>query len=238
MFREGGMPFSEIEEVVDGMMSKLKGDGSLFESAETEKAKFLESGIKSYGEYREGVRIESDHTPYRLAVFLLNYYGETATAGRTVTIYDDDPYPGKAAHRNSYRLNLKDEYSHISLLPSNPEAKDEPYDFYGTFSRQITTYADGNEVDTTKTAWDSFAKRYQPPWRTFDFKSALWKGNGHLHGVNYTVTIDEGGNYVVRDPGFRIKKAFMSPADTELQKECMEKYGRLLKEMEILKGHT
>lgn len=91
MLRGEGMPFSEIEKVVEGMISMLKGDDSSSRHAETEKARLLESGIKSYGEYREGARIESDHTPYRLAVFLLNYYGEMAIAGRTVTVCADDP---------------------------------------------------------------------------------------------------------------------------------------------------
>ena len=159
-------------------------------------AKEIDESIKTKAEYKNNIPfIASSHNPARMAVFLLNYFGEHYLNKGELTIKADDPsdkYTNK--HNNTYLLELKDADTHEKLYEGNPTSEDEPYDFNSVFIKQITCYPDKN-VDTTSTSWESFvhATNLRPgyfiPKRTFDFKSAFWK-SGSEHNVNYILKLD------------------------------------------------
>ena len=155
----------------------------------------------------ENAFIEESHGPNRMLVMLANYYGEQYCNGNTIIIYDDDPKPGKANHHNKYIFKLKDPETHKAIYPGNPTKKDKPYDFDLEFIQQVTVYADGNQVDTTDRAYDSFANCYQETVRTLDFKSAFWKDD-HKHAVNYIFTIGFNGELKLLDAKTNEEKQF------------------------------
>lgn len=166
---------------------------------EIKLAKEIDESILTKTEYaNKGQFIASSHSPSRMAIFLLNYFGEHYLNQGELTIKFDDPFENYVnTHDNTYRLVLKDIDTHEKLYKGNPTSADEPYDFNSEFIRQITHYPN-NTVDTTTTAWESFVHSsnlrsgYFTPKRTFDFKSAFWKSGGE-HRVNYILKLDFNG---------------------------------------------
>lgn len=163
-------------------------------------AKEIDCSIKTYREYDSQVDyIPKEHNVTRMAVMLLNTFGELYCEGGSLTIYEDDLWKGKANHTNTYELKLKEPETHLNIFKGNPSAESKPYDFDTEFKSQLTHYQDGNLTNTTRNAWDSFASCYKTPTRTLDFKSALWKKN-HEHYVNYIIQIDRQGTLSVFRP--------------------------------------
>ena len=123
-------------------------------------AKRVDYSSKTQAENDNSEFKDRSHGLGRMLMFLLNYYGEAYLADGFLTIYDDDPRPFSSSHANTYKLELKDPETHNKFGDYNPTAEDKPYDFDSQFIKQITAYSDGNKVDTTFTAWDSFQKAY------------------------------------------------------------------------------
>ena len=191
--------YSTIEQIVYGIADYLKTSDKKYLlniQEEMKLAKEIDGSIMTKSEYsNNGQFIAASHSPSRLAVFLLNYFGEHYLDRGELTIKSDDPSDRYTnTHDNTYRLVLKDIDTHERLYKGNPTAEDDPYDFNSEFIRQITHYPN-NTVDTTATSWESFAHEpkfrpgYFTPKRTFDFKSALWKSGGE-HKVNYILKLD------------------------------------------------
>ena len=188
-------------------------------------------------DYSSKTQAENDNSEFkdkshglgRMLMFLLNYYGEVYLADGFLTIYDDDPRTFSSSHANTYKLKLKDPETHDKFGEYNPTAEDKPYDFDSRFIKQITAYSDGNKVDTTDTAWDSFQKAYTTPIRTFDFKSAFWK-SGHEHLVNYVLQIDFKLNLHVINRVTKKEKSFEFVSNPE-HEEFLKKYSEMLSVM-------
>ena len=184
---------------------------------------------KTQAEHDNSEFKDKSHGLGRMLMFLLNYYGEAYLADGFLTIYDDDPRTFSSSHANTYKLKLKDPGTHNKFGDYSPTAEDKPYDFDSRFIKQITAYSDGNKVDTTATAWDSFQKAYTTPIRTFDFKSAFWK-SGHEHLVNYILRIDFKLNLHVINRVTKKEKAFEFIPNPE-HEEFLKKYGEMLSVM-------
>ena len=188
-------------------------------------------------DYSSKTQAENDNSEFkdkshglgRMLMFLLNYYGEAYLADGFLTIYDDDPRTFSSSHANTYKLKLKDPETHDKFGEYNPTAEDKPYDFDSRFIKQITAYSDGNKVDTTVTAWDSFQKAYTTPIRTFDFQSAFWK-SGHEHLVNYILRIDFKLNLHVSNRVTKKEKVFEFVPSPE-HEEFLKKYSEMLSVM-------
>lgn len=197
---------------------------------EIKKAKEIDFAIKTYAEFelKEAV-VPSSHGVDRMAVILLNSYGEGYFDRGTLRIIADDPKSGYADHTNTYTLVLKDAETHYQIHKGNPTGKDKPYDFDTSFLSQITEYKNGKQEDTTDRAWDSFHPGYHAPSRKLDFKSALWKKN-HEHFVDYIIQILDTGEVILFQPGKKTqpKQIVFNPVDTE-HVECLKQYLNLLK---------
>ena len=188
-------------------------------------------------DYSSKTQAENDNSEFkdkshglgRMLMFLLNYYGEAYLSDGFLTIYDDDPRTFSSSHANTYKLKLKDPGTHNKFGDYSPTAEDKPYDFDSRFIKQITAYSDGNKVDTTVTAWDSFQKTYTTPIRTFDFKSAFWK-SGHEHLVNYILRIDFKLNLHVINRVTKKEKVFEFVPSPE-HEEFLKKYSEMLSVM-------
>ena len=191
--------YSTIEQIIYGIADYLKTSDKKYLlniQEEIKLAKEIDESIMTKIEYASNCQfIAASHTPSRMAVFLLNYFGEHYLNQGEITIKSDDPSDRCTyTHDNTYRLVFKDIDTHEKLYKGNPTAEDDPYDFNSEFISQLTHYPN-NTTDTTATAWESFVHspnfrpRYFTPKRTFDFKSALWKSGGE-HKVNYILKLD------------------------------------------------
>ena len=189
----------------------------------------VDYSLKTQAENDNSEFKDKSHGLGRMLMFLLNYYGEAYLADGFLTIYDDDPRTFSSSHANTYKLELKDPETHNKFGEYNPTAEDKPYDFDSQFIKQITAYSDGNKVDTTVTAWDSFQKAYTTPIRTFDFKSAFWK-SGHEHLVNYILRIDFKLNLHVINRVTKKEKSFEFVPSPE-HEEFLKKYSEMLSVM-------
>jgi len=189
-------------------------------------AKDVDYSSKTQAENDNSDFKDNSHGLGRMIMFLLNYYGESYLSDGILTIYGDDPRAFSSSHTNTYRLDLKDPETHNKFGDYSPTAEDKPYDFDSQFIKQITSYPDGNETDTTATAWDSFQKAYTTPVRTFDFKSAFWK-SGHEHSVNYILQIDSKLNLHVFNRVTKEEKIieFVPVAEHE---EFLNKYSKMI----------
>ena len=192
-------------------------------------AKDVDYSSKTQAENDKSKFKDKSHGLGRMLMFLLNYYGETYLADGFLTVYDDDPRSFGSSHANTYKLELKDPETHDKFGDYSPTAEDKPYDFNSQFIKQITTYPEGNRVDTTITAWDSFQKAYTTPVRTFDFKSAFWK-SGHEHSVNYILRIDFKLNLHVINRITKEEKIFEFIPNPE-HEEFLKKYSEMLSVM-------
>jgi hypothetical protein len=185
--------------------------------------------------------IASSHTPSRMAVFLLNYFGEHYLSQGELTVKFDDPsdnYTNK--HDNTYRLILKDSDTHEKLYKGNPTPANEPYDFNSEFIRQITHYPN-KTVDTTATSWESFVHvsnlrpGYFVPKRTFDFKSAFWKSGGE-HNVNYILKLDFNGELKLFNRVSKAEKNFEFKAASNAS-DFYNKYFQLIDIIRLFNQH-
>lgn len=204
----------------------MKGDRALLvETQELLKlAREIDYSIKTKAEYKTKQSfIESSHGPSRLAVFLLNNFGECYLHKGLLTIEEDDPTFGLANHTNTYRLELKDLDTHLKLYKGNPTKEDEPYDFNTVFIKQVTQFTDtGRILDPTKNPWDSYANAFTEPSRTLDFKSAFWN-SGSEHDVNYILQLSASKELLCYTGGTRKRKNIVFSPDIQA-KDYFNKY--------------
>lgn len=189
--------------------SIMKGDRALLlESQELLKlAREIDYSIKTKTEYKTKQSfVEFSHGPGRLAIFLLNYFGECYLHKGLLTIKEDDPTLGRANHTNTYQLELKDLDTHLKLYKGNPTKEDDPYDFNTIFVKQISQFIDTGRIqDTTKNPWDSYQNTYTEPSRTLDFKSAFWN-SGSEHEVNYILQLSSSKELICYTGGTKERK--------------------------------
>lgn len=233
----------ELETAVNAIFKYLETADTkdLIKAQDTIKlTKEIDYSIRTYNEYDriteaankgtllETEIIESDHNVIRMAIMLLNSFGEQYLNNSEITIEDDDRFVGGTSHTNTYILHLKDPETHDKIFKGNPTKDDKPYDFYSQFVQQYTFYNNGAIVNTTATSWDSFNKCYQSPTRKFDFKSDLWKKN-HMHSVDYIIQILYTGEVVVKlAKDLKVLKKFTLKTKPEMN-FYLEKYLNLLK---------
>lgn len=160
------------------------------------QARAIEASIRTHNETETKTSLPNEHTPARLLTFLLSYFAEHALIGAELTIENDDPVDwvqkGKAAHANTYRLKLHNPDMHEVLFAGDAQPNVANHDLDTVFLRQVTQYSD-NSDDTTKTAFDSFTRRYATPFRRIEVKSALWSTNSHIHDADYVLKFDYDG---------------------------------------------
>lgn len=144
------------------------------------------------------------HTPSRLFMFLLSYYGEHAIDKARISINKDDPNRGIKSmyhHTNTYDLTLNNLESHEKLSAGNAPYEANQHDFNTVLLEQKTFYKGDNmsPTDTTEKAYDSF-KRYTTaydgrPSRRIEFKSAYWNFENakNLHSAHYVIVITKAG---------------------------------------------
>ncbi len=223
---------SELDKAVYGVFNYLlTRDSSHLIAAQSEikKAKEIDFAIKTYAEYDlKEAFVPSSHGVNRMAIMLLNSYGECYLNNGQLSISADDPESGYADHTNTYTLRLKDAHTHLQIYKGNPSGAAKPYDFDTSFVSQITTYQDGRQDNTTDRAWDSFNKGYHTPSRTLDFKSALWKKD-HEHFVNYILQILDTGKLIVYQPGKKDQPKQIRFLPDEAHKGYLMQYLNLLR---------
>lgn len=242
----------ELETAIDAVFNYLEtaDTKSLIKAQNSIKlTKDIDYSIRTHNEYdriteaaKKGTLleteiIESDHNVIRMAIILLNSFGEHYLNNSEITIENDDRFVGGTSHTNTYILHLKDPETHDKIFKGNPTKKDEPYDFYSQFVQQYTFYKNGSIVNTTATSWDSFNKCYQSPTRKFDFKSELWKKN-HTHAVDYIIQILSTGEVVIKlARDLTVLKKFTLKTKPEMN-FYLEKYLNLLKRIYKFKRYN
>ena len=215
-------------------------------------AKEIDYAIKTKSEYEDGIDfIGQSHGPARMAIFLLNAFGEFYCNRGKLTIYSDDPYsnPEYPAHINSYVLSLKDYDSHINLYKGNPTPEDYPYDFNAGFIAQLTKYPNQEvEANTTDTSFESFGKTalivrekgYHFPKRTLDFKSAFWnlETSKDTHRVDYIIQIGFDGILKVYNRYTKEQKDIIFEPGAPGAQNLYNKYMQTLHIVKRLKSHS
>jgi len=192
------MKYQKIAEIYKVMAEAIKhNDYSILIPyiLDIEALKELDFSVKSHNEWKSktGKVFYSDHNVSRIAMFLLNYYGELSLANAKITIMADELFVTRKGytHDNTYILKLHDPATHYALTKMDFTNTNGVQDFDTQFVKQITHYEpDKPGVDTTDTAYSpkSGTKNYAKPSRTFDFKSHLWKKE-HTHNVDYVIQL-------------------------------------------------
>lgn len=192
---------------------------------------------KKYNYYK---LMPETHGLKRMAVLLLNIFGEGVFDGTTIITSADRYENSKNKHLNKYIIKLHDSDAHKFIYGKTPNKTDQVYDFDLTLMGQLTTYADGAEEDTTAHMYDTLTgKKYsQDIVHQADFKSDLWKSKKHMHNVQFIIKLDALGNpevYITKANGdsYELLADYAAVISnlTQQNKDNLLKYKELLSEI-------